>query len=239
MRYAIYYTPDKDDPLTRIAERWLGRSAFGGPALGPAAAGSFSAAEIAFHTAAARRYGFHATLKAPFRLAEGKTEAQLTAALAEFAAEREPFTLERIKLARLDGFFALVPAAPLPELDRLAADVVTAFEPFRAPLTPEEIERRNPDGLSPAQLKNLHKWGYPHVFEEFRFHMTLTGRVPSAEAQRMEAAIESFFGPLLLEPLEIASLALFVEPEGGAPFHIKSFHPIGGARRESLPKNVA
>jgi len=233
MRYAIYYTPEKDDPLTRAAERWLGRSAFGGHALAPAAAGSFSAAEIAFHTAAARRYGFHATLKAPFRLAEGKSEAELIAALANFTAEREPF-LERVKLARLDGFFALVPADPSPELDRLAADVVTEFEPFRAPLTPTDISRRNPDGLSPAQLKNLHKWGYPHVFDEFRFHMTLTGRVPAAEASRMEAAIAEFFGPLLREPVNISTLALFVEPESGAPFHIASLHTIGGERERKF-----
>jgi len=234
MRYAIYFAPDKDDPLGRAAERWLGRSAFGSQALAPAAAGSYSAAEIAFHTAAARRYGFHATLKAPFRLAEGRSEAELIAALSQFAAEREPFTVERIRLARLDGFFALVPAQPSPELDRLAADVVTAFEPFRAPLMPEEIERRNPDGLSPVQLKNLHKWGYPHVFEEFRFHMTLTGRVPAVEADRMESAIQSFFGPLLLEPLEVSSLALFAEPESGAPFHIKSFHTIGGVKERKF-----
>lgn len=230
MRYAIYFTPERDDPLGRVAERWLGRSAFGGQGSGPMAVGSFTAAEIAFHTAAPRRYGFHATLKAPFRLAEGRSESEMISALDSFAAERRPFTVERVKLARLDGFFALVPDGPSAELNELATEVVTAFEPFRAPLTTDEIERRNPDGLTPAQLKNLQKWGYPHVFEEFRFHMTLTGRVPAAEAQRMEAAIESFFGPLLLEPLEIASLALFVEPEAGAPFHVKSVHAIGGMR---------
>lgn len=230
MRYAIYYTPERDDPLTRAAEHWLGRSAFGGQETGPNAVGSLSAAEIAFHTAAPRRYGFHATLKAPFRLAEGRSEAELVAALDRFAAEREPFLVKRIRLARLDDFFALVPAEPSPELDRLAADVVTAFEPFRAPLSAEEIERRNTDSLSPAQLKNLHKWGYPFVFEEFRFHMTLTGRVPADEAGRMEAAITSFFGPLLQEPLKVSSLALFVEPEPGAPFHVRSIHATGGRR---------
>lgn len=230
MRYAIYFTPEREDPLTRTAERWLGRSAFGGQAHAPAAVSSFSASEIAFHTAAPRRYGFHATLKAPFRLAENRSEAALIAAVDRFAAEREPLTVDRLKLARLDGFFALVAAAPSPQLDRLAADVVTAFDPFRAALSAAEIERRHPDGLSPGQLKNLHKWGYPYVFEEFRFHMTLTGRVPAAEADRMEDAIATFFGPLLFEPLEVASLALFAEPEPGAPFHVRSFHAIGGAR---------
>ncbi|WP_159587020.1 DUF1045 domain-containing protein [Chelativorans xinjiangense] len=230
MRYAIYFTLDKDDPLGRVAERWLGRSVFGRQVPAPVAVDTFSAAEIAFHTAAPRRYGFHATLKAPFRLAEDRSEGELTAALARFAAEREPVVLERVAARRLGGFFAIVPETPSPELARLAGEVVEAFEPFRAPLSPEEIERRSPENLTPEQLKNLHKWGYPYVFDAFRFHMTLTGRVPEAEAPRMERAIDAFFGPLLLEPLELSSLALFAEPELGAPFHIKSFHAIGGAR---------
>lgn len=230
MRYAIYFTPGKDDPLGQVAARWLGRSPFARDDARPIGVDGFSAAEMAFHTAPPRRYGFHATLKAPFRLAEGRSESELVSALDAFASRREPVVVERIAVARLDGFFAIVPQVPSEALDRLASDIVTEFEPFRAPLTQAEIERRNPDSLSPAQLKNLHKWGYPYVHDEFRFHMTLTGRVPAAEAPRMEKAIEAFFGPLLLEPLDISSLALFAEPEAGAPFHIKSFHEMGRAR---------
>ncbi|WP_173934492.1 DUF1045 domain-containing protein [Chelativorans sp. Marseille-P2723] len=234
MRYAIYFTPEKEDALTQHAERWLGRSAFTGAMHPPVAVGSFTAAEIAFHTAAARRYGFHATLKAPFRLAAGRSESELVSALSRFAAEREAFTLDGIALARLGRFFAIVPAARSQRLDELAADAVTQFESFRAPLTPEEVERRNPERLTPAQLKNLHKWGYPYVLDEFRFHMTLSGPVPEQEAERMEAAISSFFGPLLFAPLKIASLALFVEPEPGAPFHVRSLHAIGGERARKI-----
>lgn len=230
MRYAIYLTPHEGDPLTSVAERWLGRSAFGREVPPPQAVGAFSAAEIAFHTAPPRRYGFHATLKAPFRLAEGRTEGKLVAALDSFAATRQPFCT-KLALARLGGFFALVPESASPELDQLAADVVTAFERFRAPLSADEIERRNSEDLSPAQLKYLHKWGYPFVFEAFRFHMTLTGRVPDAEAARMESAIESFFGPLLLEPLEVGTLAVFAEAEPSAPFNVCAAREIGKERQ--------
>ncbi len=230
MRYAIYFTPEQNDPLTRAAARWLGRDAFDGEQNPPIETDVFTAAEIAFHTAAARRYGFHATLKAPFSLAEGQTEQGLIAALADFSQRTDPLFLPRGVVRRLDGFYALVPEERSASLDKLAASVVETFEPFRAPLSPEDIERRNPENLSPAQLKNLHKWGYPYVFEDFRFHMTLTGRVPQNEAARMERAIDGFFGPLLSEPLEIASLALFVEPEPGAPFLVRSFHELGWAK---------
>jgi hypothetical protein len=55
MRFAIYYTPDKHDPLTRVASRWLGRDAFAGEPVAPPAVTGMTAQEIAFHTAAARR----------------------------------------------------------------------------------------------------------------------------------------------------------------------------------------
>ena len=227
MRYAIYYTPPEDDPLTRIASTWLGRNAFTGETFAPQAHGPLPAAEIAYQTAAARRYGFHATLKAPFQLADGQDERELTAALSTFCGQMRPFTGPRLAIRRLDGFLALVPEQPSARLDDLARDVVVAFERFRAPLSDAELARRNPEALSPAQLKNLHQWGYPYVFEEFRFHMTLTGRLGDADAPRVLRAVEERFGPVLDEPLEVGSLALFVEPEPGAPFAVHSFHEFG------------
>ena len=81
MRYAIYFTPRQDEPLARIAADWLGRDPFGAATRPVEAVADLSAAEVAFHTASARRYGFHATLKAPFRLAANETETSLRAAL--------------------------------------------------------------------------------------------------------------------------------------------------------------
>ena len=225
MRYAIYFTPPEHDPLTRAAARWLGRGAFGGEPIAPRDAVGMSAAEIAYMTAAARRYGFHATLKAPFRLAEAESEAGLDAALARFCAGLSPFEI-RLVLDQIDGFFALVPEHRDAALDALAREVVTSFERFRAPLSEAEIARRAPDALSPAQLRNLHQWGYPYVLDQFRFHMTLTGRVDVSEAARARRAIEAHFGPLLDEPVEVGGLALFVESESGAPFAVRSYHPF-------------
>lgn len=227
MRYAIYFTPEHDDPLCRIAAGWLGRDAFGGAVTAAKAFGALSAAEVAFHTAAARRYGFHATLKAPFRLADGMTEVGLIDAVDAFANAAVPFDIPRLKLAQIDGFFALVPAEPLPELDRFAGDVVTAFEPFRAPLSDAEIARRNPDALSPRECRNLSQWGYPYVFDTFRFHMTLTGRIAAEEAQRVRAAIEECLGDTLDRPLPMDGLAVFVEPSPGAPFEVRTYRALG------------
>ncbi len=80
--------------------------------------------------------------------------------------------------------------------------------------------RRRLAGLTPRQDELLLAWGYPYVFDEFRFHMTLTTRVFGAEADRLEAAARHRFASLLDEPVAIDTLALFVEREPGGPFTI-------------------
>ena len=227
MRYAIYFTPGQNDPLTRIAASWLGRDPFTSAQPPAPAVTHLSPAEIAYHTASARRYGFHATLKAPFHLADGATEAELDSAVAGFAAAADPILLSRLTPARIDGFLALVPGGPAPDLDRFAGEIVTVFDRFRAPLGDAEVKRRNPDALSPEEFRNLLQWGYPYVFESFRFHMTLTGRVADHDLPRVRAAIDELFEPVLARPTTVDGLALFVEPEPGAPFVVKSWYRLG------------
>lgn len=225
MRAAIYYTPAPDDPLTRQAALWLGRDAFGGGATRPADP------EIDPLVAAPARYGFHATLKAPFRLADGASLAGLDAALAAFAAGRDAVALGALALSRLGSFLALTPAEPLaePGLAGLEADIRIAFEPFRAPLTPDEVARRRPDRLSARQRANLDRWGYPHIGEDFRFHLTLTDTLAETALPETEARIRSGFAGLLGQPHAVDALALFVEPQAGAPFSVHSRHPLRAA----------
>lgn len=227
MRYALYFTPRQDEPLARIAANWLGRDPFGAPTRPVEAVEELSAAEVAFHTASARRYGFHATLKAPFRLALEETECSLREALDNFAEVTPPVVIPRLVVGQIDGFFALVPEAPLPQLNGFAGEVVRCFDRFRAPLTDAEIERRNPDSLKPDEFRNLCQWGYPYVFETFRFHMTLSGRAGQQEGPRLRKAIEGLFAEELRHPVVVDALTLFVETEPGAPFMVLSHHALG------------
>ena len=184
MRYAIYFTPRQDEPLARIAANWLGRDPFGAATRPVEAVADLSAAEVAFHTASARRYGFHATLKAPFRLAANETEASLRAGLDHFAEATPVVTIPRLVVSQIDSFFALVPEGPLPPLNRFADDVVRGFDRFRAPLSEAEIKRRSPDSLKPAEFRNLCQWGYPYVFETFRFHIRGSNTASAAVLRR-------------------------------------------------------
>ena len=96
--------------------------------------------------------------------------------------------IPQLSLARLDGFFALVPGAEAADLYALADDVVTGFDGFRAPATEAEIARRNPAALTSRQRELLDAWGYPYVLDEFRFHLTLTDRIPASGSRRRRSA---------------------------------------------------
>lgn len=226
MRYALYYSPDPGSQFGELAARWLGRDAASGkPVVQPDFDG-LGSDELASITGPARRYGFHATLKAPFRLAKNVSEADLVTALEGFAARTSAFEIASLVVGKIEGFLALVPEHPAPQLNAFASKVVEAFEPLRADLSEREIERRNPDSLSSAELRNLMRWGYPYVFDQFRFHMTLTTRLSEPDISRVAEAASAHFAPALAGPIAVKSLSLFIEPEPGAPFELHSQAPL-------------
>lgn len=227
-RYAVYFAPSAGGALWRFGSAWLGRDAETGayPARPPAE--GFAPQRLDELTAEPRRYGFHGTLKPPMALAPGRSEADLLAACAGFAASRTAFEAPPPRLAALGRFLALVPSAPSPELDALAADCVRAFDALRAPLTARELDRRRASGLSDRQDRHLRDWGYPYVMEEFRFHMTLTGGLDAAERERLAVILERLTAPLSVEPLPVDAVALFVQREHGAPFRILARFPFRG-----------
>lgn len=234
MRYAFYISPDRDAPLTAAAERWLGANPFTGETRDLETQDDFSAEELSALTADPRRYGFHGTLKAPFELATGVGESKLLDAFEAFAETFVPFRIPEITLGQLGPFFALVPATACPDLQAFADATVRHFSPFRAPLSQADIARRKPETLSTQMRSNLFDWGYPYVFESFRFHMTLTGQVPAERQAAMKALLEREFAPFIGQPMDVTSLALFVEPARGAPFTVHSLLPLGGTSKRKM-----
>lgn len=224
-RYAIYFAPEAGSPLWAFGTSWLGRDPETGDA--PVARFGLSPEIHTAITAAPRRYGFHATLKPPFRLMPETTPEQLTAALQAFAAERAAFDIPAIRVDDIDGFLAFVPARPVAALEKLAGDCVTAFDGFRAPSSEAEIARRRPHALSPRQREYLDSWGYPYVLEEFRFHMTLTERLEPEVISDMRARLDTAAAHLVGEPVRVSELALYAEREPGAPFRLQARFPFG------------
>ena len=140
-RYAIYYTAAQDSALDRFGASLLGYDAYGGDELPFPDGLPLDWRDL---TQDPRKYGFHATLKAPMALADGKAETQLAAACELFADLARPVPVIQPVVDSISGFIAVISAEPSAELELLAAEATKAFDPFRAPLSPEDRARRNP-----------------------------------------------------------------------------------------------
>lgn len=228
VRYAIYFAPPRDHPLWHAGCALLGRDPESGDALPLPALPGIAPARVAAITEDARRYGWHGTLKPPFALAEGTDAAGLAEALARFAAARTPFPMPPLVLAPLSGFLAVIPAAPSEALAGLAAACVSAFDAFRRPPSDAELARRRRSGLSEAEERNLARWGYPYVMDQFRFHMTLSCRLDEPERGTVAAAMGPHLADALAAPLVADAVALYGEPAPGAPFALLARYALRG-----------
>ena len=221
-RLAVYYAP-RPGAFADLAAAWLGWDATTGTAVPQP-----DLPDIPFPavlTAEARRYGFHGTLRAPFRLAEGMDLAKASARLAALARRLAPVTCEGLVLENTQGFMALTPTGCEAALLELGAVVVEGTNDLRAPLTEVEIARRRPETLSPRQRELLQVWGYPHVMEEFRFHLTLTDRL--LEPGPIMEALATYLAPALPRPFQIEDLCLFGEDTAGR-FHLMHRYALAG-----------
>jgi putative phosphonate metabolism protein len=221
-RYAVYYTPPPG-AFADFGAGWLGWDAVRGARV-PRTLAVDGAEEI---TATPRRYGFHATLKAPFRLAEGRSAGELREALGALAAATPPLRGARLHLERLGPFLALVPATDHAAFSRLGDAMVRELDAFRLPPSEAEVARRRAAGLTPAQDGHLLRWGYPYVFEEFRFHMTLSGKLDADTAARVETALAPVLAEVVPDPFGIAEVTLAGEDEDGY-FHELHRYTLSG-----------
>jgi putative phosphonate metabolism protein len=219
-RYAIYYAAERGSTLDRFGAELLGYDAWTGEELPFPQGATDAVPDWRELTSDPRKYGFHATLKAPFALAAGKTETELVAACASFAAEPRAIPAFRPVVDSISGFIAVIPGQRSEPLERLAADCVAAFDPFRAELTAHDRARRNPDRLSARQRDHLERWGYPYVMEEFRFHITLTGRLEDARRWGVLAMLRQRFAATGIDSLSVDRIALFRQDAAEARFHI-------------------
>jgi len=223
LRLALYWAPERDDPLHAAASAWLGRDAETGE---PVPQPKVEGVDLQALTADARRYGFHATLKPPFHLASSYVAAREAAAA--LAAATRPFELPPLQVADLDGFLALRESAPCAALQAFADACVRALDPYRAPPSEAEIARRRPERLSERQRRYLSAWGYPHVFEEWRFHLTLSCRLSPEEAAIVRPAAEKALGAVGARVRTVRELCLFTQDKPGEAFRISERLPLRG-----------
>ncbi|WP_150287004.1 DUF1045 domain-containing protein [Rhabdaerophilum calidifontis] len=229
-RYALYYAPDPASALWAFGTSVIGYDAATGrdvPFDPPELAAVNGKINADWHP---RKYGFHATLKAPIVLAEGFGEADLLDACAAFAAGTAPVLLDGLAVTELDSNFALRPVGDTTALDAFAFAVVKDFDVFRAPLSAEERARRLAAPLSERQRDYLERYGYHYVGEEFWFHMTLTGPIEAPLRPAIGAALRAAHARRVGGgPVAIDNVTLFRQEDRARPFRILARFPLAGA----------
>lgn len=227
-RFAVYYAPEPG-PLADFGAHWLGWDMVAGTHVPHP---KIEGLDVAALTDTPRKYGLHGTVKPPFRLAPGRSLDDLAAGLDAICSRMAPITLDGLELTRLGGFLALTVMGDTTPLNHLAGCIVRDLDGFRAPLNQAELERRRKARLSPRQEELLALWGYPYVMDEFRFHITLTGKMPRAQAEQTHARLSPLIAPLLPRPFAVGALCLVGEDEAGL-FHLIHRYALSGINTAS------
>ncbi|MEO3430363.1 DUF1045 domain-containing protein [Pelagibius sp. CAU 1746] len=238
-RYAVYYAPPRACALWRLAQRWLGRDCESGETLEQPLLEGWTAEDISSFTGSPRHYGFHATLKAPFRLAPGASLRHLHDSLGAFAAGRQAFLAPPLEVSAIGPFLALTLSTASPEMESLAAASVRDLDGLRAPPSEADLQRRLAAELSLRQEELLRTWGYPYVLDEFRFHMTLTG--PIADQGRREALrndLQTLFRPVLADPVPVTEICLYSQNSTEAPFTLVDRFRLAGEPAAPFEKSA-
>ncbi|MEE2930167.1 MAG: DUF1045 domain-containing protein [Pseudomonadota bacterium] len=219
-RYAIYYAPPVDDPLWALGSVWLGRDAYTGENLTRPDYPNFAIGDMDRLTSSPSHYGFHATMKAPFELKAGETEAKLLDRLEAFSKSQSAFDVG-LAVKPLGQFLALQLTSNVEAMRALHEACVKDFDRFRAPLTQSDLERRRKANLSPEQDARLLEWGYPYIFDEFRWHMTLSNRIVSdSKRSKILSLLTEYFSPVIAKSHRIDGITLYRQIDRCAPFNI-------------------
>ena len=228
-RYAIYFIPSEDHSLYTFGRHLLGWDVRLGELLPQPALEGIDTERLVAMTNSPQLYSFHATLKPPFQLVEQQNAEALLKEVEKYAAKQKAFKIPELEIRVIDRFIAIVPSNPCTALHTLADGCVRAFDGFRAPPNADELEKRHAARLTPIQEKLLKQWGYPYVFEEFRPHFSLTGRIDDAtERDEVLQAIRNVCAPETLADVTVDSISILSQPDTWKPFHQTARFQFGG-----------
>jgi hypothetical protein len=75
----------------------------------------------------------------------------------------------------------------------------------------------------------LAQFGYPFALDQFRFHMTLTERLPPDDANRLRPWLAQHLSLPLAAPVRCDDLCLFVQERPGEAFRLLQRFPLNPA----------
>jgi hypothetical protein len=220
-KYAVYWVPKRTNALARFGASWTGWCAEQGERRSRVAFGGLSV-DIAAITKHSRRHGFHAVIKAPFRLGAGRSRFSLEHVLGLLVEDSVSFQLPRLRLAMVGGCVALVPSQGSPALGDLVSRVGEALAPLDAAVPANGFAEARTMALAPdrngvATADPVIK--FPAAVAH-RFHLPLTDPIGPELALEVMEKLQPVLEPILQEPRQLHDLALMGDPGEGRPLRV-------------------
>lgn len=200
-RYFIAYSPAPSSQLWKLGAAWFGFDATTGESPKKTLTLGLPPEIHNQAVASARRTGFNAILMAPFTLRSDANEATLCKSLQTFCKSLAPFRTCRVKI----------------NATNLSDDCVHYFNIFREVKTQLPLNSRIKEALSERQIENFVSWGYPYYFDDYKFTIPITGRVPAAMANPMAQQLQTIFSPALGQGLMVDGISLFKQSSNKEP----------------------
>ncbi len=223
-RYGLYVVPQ--GALYRAGADWLGWDSVARCAVAQPDLPGLPDTPAAL-TATPRKYGFHGTIKPPFRPRHGYRCQRAGGRGAQLLRDPLPGHDPRARGSAAGRVHRPCVRRALRRACRSRGGHGRGARPVPRAPSEAELARRRKSPLTDRQEALLARWGYPYVMEEFRFHMTLTGNLPSERAEAAHAALAAHFTPHLAAPFVIDSLCLMGEDAAGM-FHLLHRYTFAG-----------
>ena len=229
-RVAIYFLPKKNSSLENFGKNLLGRDINKKKKISLTRRQKYFINrgftyfdELKDYCEQPAKYGFHATLKAPFRLKRNVKTKNFYDVISHIAAQHSRFKIKGLKIVYSKKFTFITSRKPNKLLINLENDLVKHLDTFRAELNKTEIKKRIPDSLTFKQNKYLKEWGYPFVFDQFKFHMTLMNQNNNKLSNKQKLELEKLIYKISNNVIEFNEISLLGENKNGYFEEIKRF----------------
>ena len=229
-RVAIYFLPKKNSSLENFGKNLLGRDINKKKKISLTRRQKYFINrgftyfdELKDYCEEPAKYGFHATLKAPFRLKRNVKTKNFYDVISHIAAQHSRFKIKGLKIVYSKKFTLITSRKPNKLLINLENDLVKHLDTFRAELNKTDIKKRIPDSLTIKQNKYLKEWGYPFVFDQFKFHMTLMNQNNNKLSNKQKLELEKLIYKISNNVIEFNEISLLGENKNGHFEEIKRF----------------
>ncbi len=178
-------------------------------------------------------HGLHAPLKAPFRLAKGRSAWALDHDLIALAQSFPMVRLPRFELCVHDGRVVLSLARPCRSALSLIRSLETVVRPFEA--EPGYLQYSGSLGVAGVDLPGMAAWTDFEGTSVSRFHVPLSDRMELDRAFDIVDTLTEHLSQVLREPHLLGDLALMGNPGRGRPWRLVERYALSD---EPMPRQV-